>query len=169
MDIDIAAVSLADGFFAYTQTDTTETSEPGPAMSININRVDLTRFASYIHLYPSGVHTDAMIDRGAVDKVMVEIPDFNLLVEHINVDLTRASYATDTAKVRLPYVDYSHMSYHDAHADIDGLSINSKGLVQMDINQLSLREQCGAQLEHFQGYFKLEDKVVNMRNFMHYT
>ena len=28
MDIDIAAVSLADGFFAYTQTDTTETSEP---------------------------------------------------------------------------------------------------------------------------------------------
>ena len=166
MDIDIAAVSLADGFFAYTQTDTTETSEPGPPMSININRVDLTRFASYIHLYPSGVHTDAVIDRGAVDKVMVEIPDFNLLVEHINVDLTRASYATDTAKVRLPYVDYSHMSYHDAHADIDGLSINSKGLVQMDINQLSLREQCGAQLEHFQGYFKLEDKVVNMRNFM---
>ena len=28
MDIDIAAVSLADGFFAYTQTDTTESSEP---------------------------------------------------------------------------------------------------------------------------------------------
>lgn len=165
MDIDIAAVSLADGFFAYTQTDTTESSEPGPPMSINVNRVDLTRFASYIHLYPSGVHTDAMIDRGAIDKVMVEIPDFNLLIEHIDADLTKATYARDTAMVRLPYVDYNHMAYQDAHVDMDGLSINSQGLVQMDINQLSLREQSGAQVEKFKGYFKLEDKVINMRNF----
>ena len=165
MDIDIAAVSLADGFFAYTQTDTTESSEPGPPMSINVNRVDLTRFASYIHLYPSGVHTDALIDRGAIDKVMVEIPDFNLLIDHIDVDLTRATYARDTATVRLPYVDYSHMSYHDAHANIDGLAINKHGLVQMDINQLSLQEQSGAQMEQFSGYFKLEDKVISMRNF----
>ncbi len=165
MDIDIAAISLADGFFAYTQTDTTESSEPGPPMSINVNRVDLTRFASYIHLYPSGVHTDAMIDRGAIDKVMVEIPDFNLLIEHIDADLTKATYARDTAMVRLPYVDYNHMAYQDAHVDMDGLSINSQGLVQMDINQLSLREQSGAQVEKFKGYFKLEDKVINMRNF----
>lgn len=165
MDIDIAAVSLADGFFAYTQTDTTESSEPGPPMSINVNRVDLTRFASYIHLYPSGVHTDAKIDRGAIDKVMVEIPDFNLLIEHIDADLTKATYARDTAMVRLPYVDYNHMAYQDAHVDMDGLSINSQGLVQMDINQLSLREQSGAQVEKFKGYFKLEDKVINMRNF----
>lgn len=165
MDIDIAAVSLADGFFAYTQIDTTESSEPGPPMSINVNRVDLTRFASYIHLYPSGVHTDAMIDRGAIDKVMVEIPDFNLLIEHIDADLTKATYARDTATVRLPYVDYNHMAYQDAHVDMDGLSINSQGLVQMDINQLSLREQSGAQVEKFKGYFKLEDKVINMRNF----
>lgn len=165
MDIDIAAVSLADGFFAYTQTDTTESSEPGPPMSINVNRVDLTRFASYIHLYPFGVHTDAMIDRGAIDKVMVEIPDFNLLIEHIDADLTKATYARDTAMVRLPYVDYNHMAYQDAHVDMDGLSINSQGLVQMDINQLSLREQSGAQVEKFKGYFKLEDKVINMRNF----
>ena len=165
MDIDIAAVSLADGFFAYTQTDTTESSEPGPPMSINVNRVDLTRFASYIHLYPSGVHTDAMIDRGAIDKVMVEIPDFNLLIEHIDADLTKATYARDTAMVRLPYVDYNHMAYQDAHVDMDGLSINSQGLVQMDINQLSLREHSGAQVEKFKGYFKLEDKVINMRNF----
>ena len=165
MDIDIAAVSLADGFFAYTQTDTTESSEPGPPMSINVNRVDLTRFASYIHLYPFGVHTDAMIDRGAIDKVMVEIPDFNLLIEHIDADLTKATYARDTAMVRLPYVDYNHMAYQDAHVDMDGLSINSQGLVQMDINQLSLREQSGAQVEKFKGYFKLENKVINMRNF----
>ena len=165
MDIDIAAISLADGFFAYTQTDTTESSEPGPPMSINVNRVDLTRFASYIHLYPSGVHTDAMIDRGAIDKVMVEIPDFNLLIEHIDADLTKATYARDTAMVRLPYVDYNHMAYQDAHVDMDGLSINSQGLVQMDINQLSLREQSGAQVEKFKRYFKLEDKVINMRNF----
>ena len=165
MDIDIAAISLADGFFAYTQTDTTESSEPGPPMSINVNRVDLTRFASYMHLYPSGVHTDAMIDRGAIDKVMVEIPDFNLLIEHIDADLTKATYARDTAMVRLPYVDYNHMAYQDAHVDMDGLSINSQGLVQMDINQLSLREQSGAQVEKFKGYFKLEDKVINMRNF----
>ncbi len=165
MDIDIAAISLADGFFAYTQTDTTESSEPGPPMSISVNRVDLTRFASYIHLYPSGVHTDAMIDRGAIDKVMVEIPDFNLLIEHIDADLTKATYARDTAMVRLPYVDYNHMAYQDAHVDMDGLSINSQGLVQMDINQLSLREQSGAQVEKFKGYFKLEDKVINMRNF----
>lgn len=165
MDIDIAAVSLADGFFAYTQTDTTESSEPGSPMSINVNRVDLTRFASYIHLYPFGVHTDAMIDRGAIDKVMVEIPDFNLLIEHIDADLIKASYARDTAIVRLPYVDYNHMAYQDAHIDMDGLSINSQGLVQMDINQLSLREQSGAQVEKFKGYFKLEDKVISVRNF----
>ena len=99
MDIDIAAVSLADGFFAYTQTDTTESSEPGPPMSINVNRVDLTHFASYIHLYPSGVHTDTWIDRGAIDKVMVELPDFNLLIDHIALDLAKATYARDTAIV----------------------------------------------------------------------
>lgn len=165
MDIDIAAVSLADGFFAYTQTDTTESSEPGPPMSINVNRVDLTRFASYIHLYPSGVHTDALIDRGGIDKVMVEIPDFNLLIDHIDLDLAKATYARDTATVQLPYVDYNHMVYRDAHADIDGLAINSQGLVQMDINQLSLQEQSGAQMEQFRGYFKLEDQVISMRNF----
>ena len=165
MDIDIAAVSLADGFFAYTQTDTTESSEPGPPMSINVNRVDLTRFASYIHLYPSGVHTDALIDRGAIDKVMVELPDFNLLIDHIDLDLAKATYARDTAIVQLPYVDYSHMVYRDAHVDMDGLAINSQGLVQMDINQLSLQEQSGAQMEQFRGYFKLEDKVIDMRNF----
>ena len=165
MDIDIAAVSLADGFFAYTQTDTTESSEPGPPMSINVNRVDLTRFASYIHLYPSGVHTDALIDRGGIDKVMVEIPDFNLLIDHIDLDLAKATYAIDTATVRLPYVDYNHMGYRDAHVDMDGLAINSQGLVQMDINQLSLQEQSGAQMEQFRGYFKLEDQVISMRNF----
>ncbi|MDY4245629.1 MAG: translocation/assembly module TamB domain-containing protein [Porphyromonas sp.] len=165
MDIDIAAVSLADGFFAYTQTDTTESSEPGPPMSINVNRVDLTRFASYIHLYPSGVHTDALIDRGGIDKVMVEIPDFNLLIDHIDLDLAKATYARDTATVQLPYVDYNHMVYRDAHVDMDGLAINSQGLVQMDINQLSLQEQSGAQMEQFRGYFKLEDQVISMRNF----
>ena len=165
MDIDIAAVSLADGFFAYTQTDTTESSEPGPPMSINVNRVDLTHFASYIHLYPSGVHTDTWIDRGAIDKVMVELPDFNLLIDHIDLDLAKATYARDTAIVQLPYVDYSHMVYRDAHVDMDALAINSQGLVQMDINQLSLQEQSGAQMERFRGYFKLEDKVINMRNF----
>lgn len=166
MDIDVAALSLADGFFAYTQTDTTETTDDSDfSMSINVNRVDLTRFASYIHLYPSGVHTDAQINRGGIDRVMVGIPDFNLRIEHINLDLAEATYATDTASVQLPYVDYGHMRYHDALVDLDGLYVNSDGVVRMDINQLDVQEQSGARVEKFEGYFELADNVISMRNF----
>ena len=165
MDIDIAAVSLADGFFAYTQVDTTETSEPGPPISIDVNRIDLTRFSSYIHLYPSGIHTDAQINSGSVDRLLVEIPDFNLLIERVNMDLARATYARDTAHVELPYVDYNHMSYHDALVDLEDLYIDSHGVLKMDINQLAIKEQSGAQVDKFEGYFELADNVVNMRNF----
>lgn len=165
LDIDIAAVSLRDGFFAYTQTDTTESSNSKLSMSINVNRVDLTRFASYIHLYPWDVHTDAYADRGSVDKIMVQIPDFNLLIEHIDLDLAKATYARDTATVCEPYVDYTHMHYYDAHVNLDNLYVDYQGTVRLDVNQAEAHEQCGAHVKDLRGYFELADEVVSLRNF----
>lgn len=165
MDIDVAAVLIRGGFFAYTQRDTLPSSGPGPEMSIAVNRIDLEDFASHIHLFPSGVHTDAHMIRGGVDKGILLLPNFSLRLEHIEAQLSEATYAIDTAQVKYPWVDYTHMRYYDADLNLDDFYVDAKGKLDIDINHARLREQSGAVVQAMNGRFSLENSVVSVRDF----
>ncbi len=161
----VGAVGLNSGLFRYWSVDTVPNPDPQPVRwQIEIKQASVQNFDTRIELPLHKVYTGGHIRRGSVHGIDIALDDFELKMDHSDLDLYSGGFATKAEPTAAPFVDYTNMSLYDVHANFDDFYF--KGLhLAMGINDVRLRERCGAVVERFRGEFEMKNEVITVSDF----
>lgn len=163
--VDVGTIQLKQGGFGLYSIDTVREEEEKPVKwLLQAQQIELDDAWVDITMPHDSLFVKADIERGQVSGFELDLETMLLCGDKVELDARSASYRRDSLSAPTPYVNYTNLVGKDLH--LRATDFRQQGAyLEAEIGAISMREQSGARVNDFHGYFMMQDGNITVQHF----
>lgn len=164
--VQVGALLLDQGYFHLFSSDTTKKKEAEKPLTwqIKADRVDINDFTYDMQMPFNRLYVHVHAKELNADRFAIGLDSMRITADHLALDSHKVWYAQDDTIPTGNKLDFTHL-YGDALQLKAHNVLNQASTLIADVESLSLKERCGAEISHFQGKYKMENSVISVQQF----